>query len=224
MSFNQPEAMSDAHPCPRCIATPLLAGESRGMHLHACGQCGGVWLGPDEAARILRPLFTPGGLPGQPSPLRCPHCSQGMTEWTVGATGVLLDSCPSHGTWFDRDEIEQLAAAAAEMRDRPAPEFAGSRASRLAPAAIAGAAAAIAVQAVAHADILHAGDQLPPDQQQGLAGAVVEAAVHNPDATLAVVEVSATAAEVGAEVAGAGIEAAGGLLEGLLEFLGGLFS
>lgn len=224
--------MSDARPCPRCIATPLLAGEARGVHLHACGQCGGVWLGPDEAARILRPLFTPGGLPGRPSRLRCPHCSQGMTEWTVGTTGVQLDSCAAHGTWFDRDEVEALAAAAAEMRDRPAPEFAGSRAARLAPAAIAGAAAAIAAQAVAHADILHATDQLPPEQRDNLVDNVLDVASASPDLTGAVVETTAhvaveataTAAEVGVEVAGSALELAGGFLEAIGEFIAGLFS
>lgn len=215
--------MSDALLCPRCVSAPLHAGEARGMHPHACGQCGGVWLGPDEAARILRPLYTPNGLPGRSSSLRCPDCSQDMTEWTVGATDVPLDSCPAHGTWFDRSEIEQLAAAAASMRDKPAPQFARA-AGGLAPVALAGAAAAIAVQAIAHGDILHAADQLPPEQNSSTTEVVLEAAVFAPDAAFAVAEVSAATAEAGVEVAGAGIEVAGGLLEGLLEFLGGLFS
>lgn len=215
--------MSAALRCPACVTVQLHAGEARGLHLHACGQCGGVWLGPDEAARILRPLYTPNGLPGRSSARRCPDCSQDMTEWTVGATDVPLDSCPHHGTWFDRDEIEQLAHAAASMRDQPAPQFART-AGAVAPVALAGAAAAIAVQAVAHADLLHAADQLPPEQQTSTTEVVLEAAVIAPDAAFLVAEVSAAAADVGVEAAGAGIEAAGGLLEGLLEFIGGLFS
>jgi Zn-finger nucleic acid-binding protein len=215
--------MSVAPHCPGCVTVQLHAGEARGLHLHACGQCGGVWLKPDEAARILRPLYTPNGLPGRSSARRCPDCSQVMTEWTVGATDVLLDSCPHDGTWFDRDEIEQLAHAAASMRDRPAPQFARA-ASDLAPVALAGAAAAIAVQAIAHSDGLHAADQLPPEQKDSMAAVAVEAVIYAPDAAFAVAEVSAAAADVGVEAAGAGIEAAGGLLEGLLEFIGGLFS
>lgn len=213
--------MSAALRCPSCVTVQLHAGEARGLHLHACGHCGGVWLGPDEAARILRPLFTPGGLPGRSSPRRCTHCSQDMVEWTVGATAVQLDSCAAHGTWFDRSEIEQLAHAAATMRDQPAPEFV--RAAGLAPVAVAGAAAAIAVQAVVHADLLHATDQTPPERNTSMADVAVETVIHAPDAAFAVAEVSAAAADVGIEAAGAGIEAASGLLTGLLEFLGGLF-
>lgn len=210
--------------CPRCTSVPLHAGEARGLHLHACGQCGGVWLGPDEAARILRPLFTPGGLPGRPSPLRCPHCSQDMTEWTVGATDVPLDSCAWHGTWFDRSEIEQLADAAADMREQPAPKF--TRAAPLAAGvALAGATAAIAAQAVAHADVLNAVDRLPPEQKSGLTDSAVELAGEvGLEAAGAGIELTAVAAEAGVEAAGAGIDVAGGLLEGLLEFIGGLFS
>ena len=85
--------MSEPHLCPRCPGVGLFVGEARGLHPRACGACGGVWLPPDEAARILRPLFTLGGLPGKPSPLRCPNCASVMTEWTVGATDIALDSC-----------------------------------------------------------------------------------------------------------------------------------
>ena len=59
--------MTEPHLCPRCPGVGLFVGEARGLHPRACGACGGVWLPPDEAARILRPLFTLGGLPGKPT-------------------------------------------------------------------------------------------------------------------------------------------------------------
>ena len=67
-------------------------------------------------------------------------------------------------------------------------------------------------------------DNARPEQKDSMAAVAVEAVIYAPDAAFAVAEVSAAAADVGVEAAGAGIEAAGGLLEGLLEFIGGLFS
>ncbi len=227
--------MSETLLCPRCPEVGLFVGEARSLHPAACGACGGVWLKPDEAARILRPLFTPGGLPGHASRLRCPDCSKDMTEWTVGTTGVELNSCPDHGTWFDRSEVEALATAAAKLRGAPEPDFSAVRASDVAPVAVAGAAAAIAVHAAAHADVLLAAQQLAPATTDTESAAAFAA----PDAAFAAVELTATtvqlvgdaavtsadiAADVALSAAGeGGVEAAGGLLEALLEFIGGLF-
>lgn len=220
--------MSQARLCPRCPGVGLFVGETRGLHPSACGACGGVWLAPDEAVRILRPLFTPGGLPGGPSPLRCPDCAQDMTEWTVGATDVALDSCGAHGTWFDRSEIEALAVAAARLRGQPEPDFSAVQARDLAPAAVAVAATAIAAHAAAHADVLLASQQLPPETPSVMDSTVADIA---PEAALTAVELTATTAMIGGDVvadvaitaAAEGAEAAGTLLEALLEFLGGLF-
>lgn len=230
--------MSEPHLCPRCSGVGLFVGEARGLHPRACGACGGVWLPPDEAARLLRPLFTPGGLPGGPSPLRCPDCSSAMTEWTVGATDIALDTCAAHGTWFDRSEVEALAVAAARLRGHPEPDFSAVQARDLAPIAVAGAAAAIAVHAASHADVLLAAQQLPPQPSQ-TGEIAANAVIIAPDAAVAAVELTASAAEVvgsvavgtadvvgdvAISVASEGAEVAGSLLEGLLEFLGGLFS
>lgn len=230
--------MTEPHLCPRCPGVGLFVGEARGLHPRACGACGGVWLPPDEAARILRPLFTLGGLPGRPSPLRCPDCASAMTEWTVGATDIALDSCAAHGTWFDRSEVEALAVAAARLRGHPEPDFSAVQARDLAPHLVAGAAAAIAAHAVSHADVLLAAQQLPPAPSRD-GEIVAHAVLVGPDAAVAAVELTASAAEVvgsvalgtadvvgdvAITVASEGADVAGSLLEGLLEFLGGLFS
>lgn len=226
--------MTDPLLCPRCPGHGLFTGEARGVHLHACGGCGGVWLAPEVARRVLRPLFTPGGLPGTTSPGACPACRAPMVAWTVGETGVELDSCDRHGTWFDRQELESLARAASSLRGRPEPDFTPLQAREFAPAAVAGAAAAIAATAVSHADLVLAVEQQPA--QEGHVGAVLEVASLAPD--LAYVGVEATTAGVhvvgeavsaidvgaGAEAVGAGVEAAGSLLGALLEFVGGIFS
>lgn len=230
--------MSETQLCPRCPGVGLFVGEARSLHPHACGACGGVWLTPDEAARILRPLFTPGGLPGQPSRLCCPDCSSTMTEWTVGTTEITLDSCAPHGTWFDRSEVEALAVAAARLRGHPEPDFSAVQARDLAPAAVAGAAAAIAAHAATHADVILAVQQLPPDEPL-IGASAADAMLVAPDAAITAVELTAAAAQLagdtaatGAEVvgdlavsaAGDSVEVAGTLIEALLEFLGGLFN
>lgn len=232
--------------CPRCTGVGLFVGEARSLHPHACGACGGVFLDPEESARILRPLRTPDGLPGRPSALRCPHCSQAMTEWTVGTTGVALDSCAAHGTWFDRDETLALATAAARLRGQPAPDLSALKTAGLAPAAVAGAAAALAVHAVAHADVLLASQPAAAAQTTSTslahigADALLAAPDVAPDLALTAVELTATTAQLVGDAASAGVDAvsgvavevvaegaletAGGLLEGLLEFLGNLFN
>lgn len=222
--------MTEMNRCPRCVDVGLHVGEARSLHPRACGSCGGVWLAAEEATRVLRPLFVPGGLPGRPSPRRCPICAEGMTEWSVGATGVELDSCGQHGTWFDRSELEQLAVAAAELRGVPRPDFSKLHAREAGAAAVAGAAVAIAVTAVSSADLTHALAQLPAGPASTGDAAVAVAA--NADVVVGAVDVTVSAlqlvgeggVEVAAEAAGAGVEAAGGLLEALLEFVAGLFT
>lgn len=163
--------MAERLPCPRCPAAGLVGLAIRGVHLHACGDCGGVWLAPAEAARIFRPLFPRNGAPGRPSSLRCPGCARTMTESTVHRSTVVIDACAEHGTWFDRQEIEQLSRAAAEMRGRPAPEF-------VAPGLdVATDAATIAVDAAAHADEVFAGDLGPGSGEGRLAEAGARVAI-----------------------------------------------
>ena len=42
---------------------------------------------------------------------RCPECRQHMVRKNFGRTsGVVVDWCGGHGTWFDADELERVAA------------------------------------------------------------------------------------------------------------------
>ena len=39
----------------------------------------------------------------------CPHCGQLMNRINfANCSGVVVDVCKSHGTWFDRDELRQI--------------------------------------------------------------------------------------------------------------------
>jgi Zn-finger nucleic acid-binding protein len=210
--------------CPRCQVVGLHTGEAETMTVHACGRCGGVWLGPDDAARLLRWVTVQ---PWQePVQVACPICRGTMHGKYVAEANVVVDECTGHGLWFDRYEMEHVAAAVARKRGRPAPEF---PAYAVAGAALAGVAAASAVTAA-----LLAGDDPPPEPEDDYAADVaVEAVVFAPEIAeggayvgAAVVD-SAAAVDVAgaaADVAGGAAEAAGGVFEAIAEILGGLAS
>lgn len=45
----------------------------------------------------------------------CPQCDAPMSPLPFG--GVMLDSCPAHGTWFDRDELVKVTKSARDARE-----------------------------------------------------------------------------------------------------------
>jgi Zn-finger nucleic acid-binding protein len=86
-----------------------------------CGWCHGAFVGhADLAARIMAarpaqpPLHRPRhALSRPPEPLvrygRCPKCGDIMTRLNFGRqSGIVLDACREHGTWFDRGELESV--------------------------------------------------------------------------------------------------------------------
>ncbi|MCS6901601.1 MAG: zf-TFIIB domain-containing protein, partial [Polyangiaceae bacterium] len=107
------------------------------------------------------------------APVRCPECGKPMRRAPGGDASLLIDICDEHGTWFDRDELQQVAALAERRR----------REQRT--AAIAGGAAVTGVAGVA---ALQAGAAQNLNATTGEVGTSVGSAV---------VEV---AAEVGFEV------------------------
>lgn len=96
-----------------------------------CPTCGGVWLGPDATMHIMQGLgdaveeeLSAASLdlgrrslhPAAPdSGARgCPTCGVVMARVPVGS--VTVDSCPAHGTFFDRDEIVSVVSAVHRVR------------------------------------------------------------------------------------------------------------
>jgi len=73
---------------------------------------------PDTAAQ---PALAGGG------PVRyvpCPVCAQTMSRRNFGRiSGILVDECPNHGTWFDAGELEQSMtfASSGRMQQQPPP-------------------------------------------------------------------------------------------------------
>ena len=100
------------------------------LPIEGCEACGGVWLGPDGAVHILRGLgdeleheiarastiveARAAARPSDAGERSCPTCAQTMGRLTVGRT--VVDSCPAHGTWFDREEVSAVVRQCGALR------------------------------------------------------------------------------------------------------------
>ncbi|MEZ4223279.1 MAG: zf-TFIIB domain-containing protein [Polyangiaceae bacterium] len=190
--------------CPRC-GVAMFVGETPMGSVRGCGRCGGIWLGTTASQRLTqtlcdRTLFLAESVArsAQPvhtqGPIACPVCAQPLQQTFLSNARVELDVCQSHGTWFDRNELESVARA-----------FAAERAYR-------GTVGAVAAAAVV-------GTEAPGG---GRAMQLVED--HGEDAVEVGVEALdwVDAGDV-AEGAGIAAEVGSGLAEGAFELLGGLF-
>ena len=109
-----------------------------GYPVHVCSACGGAWMRRDDVTPLLegfallsdarhtddvhehdeeearrpehlrdRQLSSMSG--SSVTYRRCPHCQQLMRRRNFGAvSGVIVDTCPHHGTFFDAGELEAL--------------------------------------------------------------------------------------------------------------------
>src|SRR5262249_5171102 len=116
--------------CPACGPTaPLIARLVGEVLLDECGTCRGLWVDAGAVDRIvrersekavtpLREILSPRE-PTQPIPaqspskrkmyLACRDCSQIMNRVNFARrSGVILDVCRPHGTWFDADELPRV--------------------------------------------------------------------------------------------------------------------
>jgi Zn-finger nucleic acid-binding protein len=134
----EPVGDADARSCPSC-QKPLESFRGTGGDLLDCSGCGGQFVEHD----LLRSLFEAREVTGLAVPRRvrraslglakvryvpCPGCKQLMNRKNFGGeSGVVVDVCSKHGTWFDDGELPQvlafvesggLARARARQRDR----------------------------------------------------------------------------------------------------------
>lgn len=122
-----PLASSDPKRCPACVET-LVAQRVRDVWLRSCSWCDGLWVPAASFDVLVRRVGEPkalaasnglgaGGASERPAfdgrvvYRRCPDCAQRMVRKNFGRTsGVIVDWCGRHGTWFDADELERVAA------------------------------------------------------------------------------------------------------------------
>ena len=110
-------------PCPRCNGKLSALG---GNGMNECAACGGVFLDHAALARIVEERGASGPIPATDARpferahhpvadtnvryLKCPQCHQTMNRTNFGRkSGVVVDVCKVHGTWFDSGELTQAA-------------------------------------------------------------------------------------------------------------------
>ena len=119
-------AADGAHECPRCRAALTVTAIGSAM-LEECGACGGVWVDAQSFQQICQSreqqaAYVGAGSPVAPPPslgtaaehdsvryVKCPLCGQLMNRMNFARhSGVIVDVCKRHGTWFDRDELRRI--------------------------------------------------------------------------------------------------------------------
>lgn len=120
---SQVEMNAAARNCPRChVAMDRITLGTTG--LHECNLCDGLWvdvasfeqicadreqqsavLGAAHFASAQKPVNTESHVRYVP----CPECKQLMNRVNFArCSGVVVDVCKGHGTWFDRDELAEI--------------------------------------------------------------------------------------------------------------------
>ena len=121
------------HQCPACGDGARLTSrrlDAAEVAVEECGRCTGLWVGHDTVRTLVERADTGSGpVPGMPSPAvtaagtvpsrheahtgsfyrRCPVCERLMQRRNWGLrSGILVDVCAAHGTWFDADELARI--------------------------------------------------------------------------------------------------------------------
>ncbi len=108
--------------CPGC-SNPMEVDVERGIEIHRCIGCAGLWLDPGELESMVDdPGPTSADLPklregmkdvrvptGPVRYRKCPRCTQVMARRNYGShSGVVVDECRQHGMYLDPGEFEAI--------------------------------------------------------------------------------------------------------------------
>jgi len=111
--------------CPKCKSNmlPISLG---GSAMRECESCGGLWLEVAAFEKLCVDREHQSAVLGLASPMRgrpidptaeeikvryvpCPQCGQLMNRMNFArCSGVIVDVCRGHGTWFDREELRAI--------------------------------------------------------------------------------------------------------------------
>ena len=111
-------------PCPGC-QTDLLAIALGDSTIHECPQCAGLWVDVATFQEICADREKQAAVLGgaTPDPLvptlhatlsdvryrPCPLCQTLMNRANFSdRSGIIIDVCRGHGSWFDRDELRRI--------------------------------------------------------------------------------------------------------------------
>ena len=110
--------------CPRCDIS-LVQVEVGGIDLGECQRCGGVWVDKSAFQKICEDREEQEAVLGMALPvvaeslekagpghrmyIPCPCCGNLMNRLNfAGCSGVVIDWCKQHGSWFDYQELGQI--------------------------------------------------------------------------------------------------------------------
>lgn len=115
-----------ARRCPRCLVE-MEAVAVGSASLSECARCLGLWVDVDSFEQIVSereqqsaalgaasivPKHSSASAGNEPNKVRyvpCPQCHQLMNRVNFArCSGVVVDVCKGHGTWFDRDELRRI--------------------------------------------------------------------------------------------------------------------
>ncbi len=117
------ETVGDAtRKCPRCSLT-MQTVRLGTTNVQECQRCNGLWLDVRSFENICASREQQAALLGGASrapqntakdavPIKyvpCPQCAQLMNRINFArCSGVIVDVCKGHGTWFDREELSRI--------------------------------------------------------------------------------------------------------------------
>ena len=110
--------------CP-CCQLKMVIVRVGNCSLTECKTCGGLWVGTTALERICADREEREAVLGRPAPVidgsrpqssssrrvyvACPVCRQLMNRMNfAGCSGVVVDWCKPHGTWFDSCELPRI--------------------------------------------------------------------------------------------------------------------
>jgi Zn-finger nucleic acid-binding protein len=109
--------------CPRC-RVEMQAVVIGATAVRECSTCSGLWLDVSSFEKICADREQQAAVLGGASPapghsagdvvskvryVPCPECAQLMNRINFArCSGVIVDICKGHGTWFDRDELSNI--------------------------------------------------------------------------------------------------------------------
>ena len=101
----------------------MLEGQIGPLQIQQCERCHGIWLDTETFAQVCQDAGKQSAVLGasrtwEPAadcnPMRiryrtCPRCTNHMNRLNFArCSGVVVDICGAHGTWFDRDELQRI--------------------------------------------------------------------------------------------------------------------
>jgi len=108
--------------CPVCVSA-LETHDDDNHPFYACAKCGGLWLDHDSFQLIcdraeklalekgykLPEVNVSAAVKQRRAYIPCPECGVIMTPKNfAGCSGIIIDSCRKHGSWFDWQELHQV--------------------------------------------------------------------------------------------------------------------